>query len=457
MAKEEQESKSPEEQIQELINLANEALGKNNNSSGEGQSESNPSSSTLKPDPSAGTNPASAPGSNPEPSTSTDPESSTNPGSDSDTNPSPVPNTGSEQSTPPKNPFLDSTNQQPVQSVGELLKDLDNVSVDTAFANDSFNVIGSLKFEDLIGNPLRAAMKAQRDMARESLDFVKKDVMKTTQDGQGKLTYVTLNFRQDGKEVTMQIPLITLVPYPSLMISQMTFNFTAKIDALSSLVVGVGKDVKADWGPSASWSSNNKPAASGAAPGVTATQGTNKPQSTDMTQATQKTQSTDQTQTTSTANSASEAAAKMAGVKTNSNASLGASYASGVSKGSRYNVQTTMDVSITANSQEPPKGLTHIIDILDQSTEVINTKGELIISADQAILTGNIAAINATYRNPIGSYEPVKVECEPYGEGDKKPKYPQMLPNGDYVMLLFSEKGTYLVKAGNYTRVVIIN
>ena len=456
MAKEEQESKSPEEQIQELINLANEALGKNNNSSGEGQSESNPSSSTLKPDPSTGTNPASAPGSNPEPSTSTDPESSTNPGSDSDTNPSPVPNTGSEQSTPPKNPFLDSTNQQPVQSVGELLKDLDNVSVDTAFANNAFNVIGSIKFEDLIGNPLRAAMKAQRDMAKESLKYVKEDVM-TTSDGQGKLTYVTLNFRRDGKEVNMQVPLITLVPYPSLMISQMTYGFTAKIDALSSMVVGAGKDVTMDWGPSASWSSNNKPAASGAAPGVTAIQGTNKPQSTDKTQATQKTQSTDQTQTASTAGSAGEAAAKMAGVKTNSNASLGATYASGAKKGSRYNVQTTMDISITANSQDPPKGLTHIINILDECTEVINSKGELIVSQEQASLTGSLVAINATYRNPVGTYDPGKITCEPYGEGDKKPKYPQMLPNGDYVMLLFSEKGAYLVKAGNYTRVVFIN
>ncbi len=402
MAKENQENKNPDEQVNELIKIANEALGENKNQNGEGND---------------GTN-----------------------------------NNNESSDTPPQNPFLNQpeTSQQPEKSVGELLKDLDNVSVDTAFANDAFNVIGSIKFEDLIGNPLRAAMKAQRDMATESLKFVKDEMMTTTGDGQGKLSYVTFSFRQDGKDMNIQVPLITLVPYPSLMISQMTFNFTAKIDALSSLVVGAGKDVKADWGPSASWSSSNKPAAGVAAANAT-TQGTNKPQTSE------KAQSTDKPQTASTASSADSVAAKMAGVKTNGNASLGATYASGATKGSRYNVQTTMDISITANNQEPPMGLTHIINILDQSTEVIHSKGELILSAEQASLTGSFVAVNATYRNPVGVYEPAKVACESFTTGGNKPKQPEMLPNGDQVMLLFSEKGAYKVSAGNFTRVVIIN
>jgi hypothetical protein len=32
-----------------------------------------------------------------------------------------------------------------------------------------------------------------------------------------------------------------------------------------------------------------------------------------------------------------------------------------------------------------------------------------------------------------------------------------MLPNGDDVLMLFSEKGTYTVKAGRYTRIVFVN
>jgi len=439
MAKENQENKSPFEQTQDVFEKFKKLVEGDANVAGEGGDEEN-----QEPDSGTVTDSDPAPDLNSEAGTSTDPSSS------------PIPDTGSgndsNQGTPPHNPFLNQpeTSQQPEKSVGELLKDLDNVSVDTAFANEAFNVIGSIKFEDLIGNPLRAAMKAQRDMAKESLKFVKEDVMTTTPDGQGRLSYVTLSFRRDGKNVNMQVPLITLVPYPSLMITQMTYDFSAKIDALSSMVVGAGKDVKADWGPTTSWASSNKPAAGGVTPGA------QKPQATDKPQAADKPQATDKPQTASTAGSADAAAAKMSGAKTNANASLGASYASGVNQGSRYNVQTTMDISITANSQEPPKGLTHIIDILDQCTEVINSNGELIVSAEQATLAGSVVAINATYRNPVGTYEPAKVQCRPYGTEDKKPNF-QMLPNGDYVMLLFSEKGTYLVSAGIHTRVVIIN
>ena len=43
----------------------------------------------------------------------------------------------------------------------------------------------------------------------------------------------------------MRIPLLTLVPYPSLGIDQMTYKFTAKIDAASGVAVAVGCDLPA--------------------------------------------------------------------------------------------------------------------------------------------------------------------------------------------------------------------
>ena len=117
-----------------------------------------------------------------------------------------------------------------------------------------------------------------------------------------------------------------------------------------------------------------------------------------------------------------------------------------------------MDVSITATQQEQPKGLSHIIDVLNQSVEVINTNGELLLSSEQVTLSGNYAVVSATYRNPKGDYDPYQVKCKGMPDDDNKtPKSPKMLLNGDDALLLFSEKGTYTVCAGNYTRIVFVN
>ena len=127
-------------------------------------------------------------------------------------------------------------------------------------------------------------------------------------------------------------------------------------------------------------------------------------------------------------------------------------------RGSRYNVETTMDVMITATQQDQPKGLTHIIDVLDQSVEVVNTNGELVLSTEQATLSGNYVVVAATYRTPKGDYDPYQVKCAPLPNDEgKSPKMPKLLLNGDDVLLLFSEKGTYTVKAGKYNRIVFVN
>lgn len=54
-------------------------------------------------------------------------------------------------------------------SLGDQMKDLNEVQVDKAFVSDSINLLGKISFDELIGNPLRAAVKAQRDLAKETL------------------------------------------------------------------------------------------------------------------------------------------------------------------------------------------------------------------------------------------------------------------------------------------------
>ncbi len=325
---------------------------------------------------------------------------------------------------------------KPEQTVAEMFHDLDEVKVDTAFANEAFNVMASISFDKLIGNPLQAAMKAQRAMAKETLTFIKQDGMLS---GQDQLAFVTMVFKQNGKDVKLRVPLITLIPYPSLLISEMKYHFTAKIDALSSVVVAAGNNIPIDLGLS---SSGSKPSVSTGAPnGGTTPSGTGANKNSPSTPEAPKTD-----------------ASQPSAPKSSGSTTLSARYGAGAMRGSRYNVETTMDVQITATQQEQPKGLAHIIDVLDQSVEVINTKGELILSTEEATLTGNYVVVSATYRTPKGDYDPYEVKCKGMpDDNNKTPKNPKMLPNGDDVLMLFSEKGTYTVKAGQYTRIVFVN
>ena len=90
-------------------------------------------------------------------------------------------------------------------SLAEQMKELNEVQVDKAFVSDSINLLGTLSFDKLIGNPLRAAIKAQRDLAKETLSYIREEGMKVDEDGQGQITYVSMTFLKDGKQVRMRV------------------------------------------------------------------------------------------------------------------------------------------------------------------------------------------------------------------------------------------------------------
>ena len=131
-------------------------------------------------------------------------------------------------------------NDNKKDSLGDQIKDLNEVQVDKTFVSDSINLLGKISFDELIGNPLRAAVKAQRDLAKETLSYIREEGIKVDEDGQGQITYVTMNFFRDGKQVKMRVPLLTLMPVPRLSISTMSYTFKAKVNAMSGVVASVG-------------------------------------------------------------------------------------------------------------------------------------------------------------------------------------------------------------------------
>lgn len=332
-------------------------------------------------------------------------------------------------------------------SLGDQMKDLNEVQVDKAFVSDSINLLGKISFDELIGNPLRAAVKAQRDLAKETLSYIREEGIKVDENGQGQITYVTMNFFRDGKQVKMRVPLLTLMPVPRLSISTMSYTFKAKVNAMSGVVASVGSGgtpinagMSTDNGSKSAASA--KPAKDSSAKGNNEKTGDNPAASTD-----------------NSAASSNKPAASATGAKptisTTPTMSVGYSSKkdSGATRDSRYSVETTMDISITASEGEMPRGIDRLLGVLDDSTEVIDPKGTLQVSADRISLVNNYGVISVSYRNGKGAYAPTDVTCEPI-EGEAKP---DMLESGDEMLLIFKAKGVYMVSAGELTRIVFVS
>lgn len=338
-------------------------------------------------------------------------------------------------------------NDNKKDSLGDQMKDLNEVQVDKTFVSDSINLLGKISFDELIGNPLRAAVKAQRDLAKETLSYIREEGIKVDENGQGQITYVTMNFFRDGKQVKMRVPLLTLMPVPRLSISTMSYTFKAKVNAMSGVVASVGSG-GTPINAGMSTDNGSKSAASAKPAKDSSSKGNN-----------EKTGDEPAASTENSAASSNKTAASAAGAKptisTTPTMSVGYSSKkdSGATRDSRYSVETTMDISITASEGEMPRGIDRLLGVLDDSTEVIDPKGTLQVSADRISLVNNYGAISVSYRNGKGAYAPTDVTCEPI-EGEAKP---DMLESGDEMLLIFKAKGVYMVSAGELTRIVFVS
>lgn len=338
-------------------------------------------------------------------------------------------------------------NDNKKDSLGDQMKDLNEVQVDKTFVSDSINLLGKISFDELIGNPLRAAVKAQRDLAKETLSYIREEGIKVDENGQGQITYVTMNFFRDGKQVKMRVPLLTLMPVPRLSISTMSYTFKAKVNAMSGVVASVGSGgTPINAGMS---TDNGSKSAASAKPAKDSSSKGNNEKTGDEPAA-----STENSTASSNKTAVSAAGAKPT-ISTTPTMSVGYSSKkdSGATRDSRYSVETTMDISITASEGEMPRGIDRLLGILDDSTEVIDPKGTLQVSADRISLVNNYGAISVSYRNGKGAYAPTDVTCEPI-EGEAKP---DMLESGDEMLLIFKAKGVYMVSAGELTRIVFVS
>lgn len=98
-------------------------------------------------------------------------------------------------------------------------------------------ILGSIPYGTLIGAPMTAAVEAQALAAQTSVDFIRSIGFEATDDTTsfGPVRQVEFTYSQRDVEsgldrtVTLNVPLLTIVPIPYLRIDDMTIDFTSKI------------------------------------------------------------------------------------------------------------------------------------------------------------------------------------------------------------------------------------
>lgn len=358
-----------------------------------------------------------------------------------------------------KDVFSDS-DEENKQSMQEILTTLQSATADKDVLKESFSALESLSFKDLIGQPIKAAIEAQAEAAKSTLDFVNQ-LCVSSDDGSQKVAVVSFEFFKNGKKARINLPLLSLVNIPSLEIKSMTYKFTAKIDSHSSLIVSHGDSpVK-----STSGSVGNGDKKADAAKGQekktdekkTDGKKADEMKADDTAKSTEaKTEAKPETKPEAKTETKTEAKATdlLSGVAKNT--TIAASYTTqtgtGATKDSKYAASTTMDISITVEPDEIPGGIKTMLSILDGAIEVINPNGELTVATSQVALSNGFAIVAASYRDPDGICTPASISCS----GAEAKKQPIVMMNSEGANIIFSEPGLYTVKAGKLSQPVIV-
>lgn len=214
--------------------------------------------------------------------------------------------------------------------------------------------LGQIPFSTIIGAPLMAAVRAQALASKTSYEFIAQVGFNETRDKDNKVTAreainVNFNYIRGGKVVTLNVPLLTILPVPYFEIKNMDIAFKANISAEAS---------------------------------------------------------TEATQTSSNAKSGDSKTKVSANVgwgwwgakaDTTFNAGYSSKKDSVATQKSKYSVEYTMDIKVNAGQGDMPAGLATVLNILQDSIE--EASSSLIVSNyDSKVTIVNARDSGITFR-----------------------------------------------------------
>jgi hypothetical protein len=114
----------------------------------------------------------------------------------------------------------------------------------------------------MIGGPLQAAVDAQVASSLATVNFIKEVGFATNDSGKSELVMVDFSHtRKDvdsegnavNKEINIKVPLLAMLPIPSLRIEHVIIDFNVKLNSVETSTVsdalGINAEVKGGWGP----------------------------------------------------------------------------------------------------------------------------------------------------------------------------------------------------------------
>lgn len=107
--------------------------------------------------------------------------------------------------------------------------------------------LNSLDFSVYIGGPMQAAIKAQHDASMSQVNFIKEVGFEDADTpGSSKLRYVDFVYKKSvpnttqgndnlvQSQVTLSVPLLSMLTIPALRIDEMTIDFNAKLNSVET-------------------------------------------------------------------------------------------------------------------------------------------------------------------------------------------------------------------------------
>ncbi|MDJ0658197.1 MAG: DUF2589 domain-containing protein [Crocosphaera sp.] len=197
-------------------------------------------------------------------------------------------------------------------------------AIDTTPSKVATAALQGIPFSSLIGGPLGAAVDAQAQSAKTTIDFIQ-NVGLTGPPDNRKAIQVEFIYYADGREAKLIVPLLTILPIPYLAVDEVTIDFKASINASSSTyqenstqeetAAKGSAEVKFGWGP--------------------------------------------------------------VSAKANFEASYSSKKDSKATAESKYSVEYTMDVHVHAGQEDMPAGLAKVLNILGDSITPTATKANI--------------------------------------------------------------------------------
>ena len=281
-------------------------------------------------------------------------------------------------------------------------------SIDTTPSEVATSALRDLPFGNIIGGPLKACIEAQAQAALTTYKFIKEVGLSEDEKGNKSLVYVTFTYRRNGRECTVNVPLLTIVPIPYIAIRDIDIAFKAKISASSS--------------------------------------------------------ASDTKKTSTALNIESNTKVEYNSWVVNASTELNVGYSSkkdsSATRDSKYSVEYTMDVAVKAGQDDMPAGMAKILEMLNESVDTVETGGELHVSSSVVDLRSSdgMPGVYITFKGDDGFFknkqDEINLEVLKVNDGggstNANPTYCTISEDdmGFTCMFKKGSNGRYIIQAG---------